>query len=313
MVKKRKMIRIDIEMPRVVVNTLIKELNKPRASSYVPKKENINKLRNAIDTMFLDGECGILRNNEIIINDEEVEYTEEQPDKLSESTGKYIGSGLSVLGVKNLVMKGDFIFHCGSCDTDVVYAEYNGRNSFNFQVKDDLRLTIGYCSSCERSRQQKWDEKNKGLRSKNVRDWQKNNKEKHLKIFSRYVKKRRKYDPVFKLTMNIRSRTKEAFKRSRWNKNSSNKEMLGCSFETAHKHLEIQFTKGMSWDNYGKWHIDHIIPLSSANTEEELKLLCHHKNLQPLWASDNLIKSNKYDEKEKVIMLETIINCKQKQ
>ena len=50
------------------------QLNKPRPSVYNVKPENINKLRNAIDTMFLDGECGILRNNEIIINDEEVEY-----------------------------------------------------------------------------------------------------------------------------------------------------------------------------------------------------------------------------------------------
>ena len=49
----------------------------------------------------------------------------------------------------------------------------------------------------------------------------------------------------------------------------------------------------MSWDNYGKWHIDHIIPLSSANSEDDIYKLCHYTNLQPLWAEDNLKKSNK--------------------
>ncbi len=51
----------------------------------------------------------------------------------------------------------------------------------------------------------------------------------------------------------------------------------------------------MSWDNHTKygWHIDHIIPLASAKTEEELKSLCHYTNLQPLWAKENLSKGAK--------------------
>ena len=49
----------------------------------------------------------------------------------------------------------------------------------------------------------------------------------------------------------------------------------------------------MSWENHGKWHIDHIIPLSTANTEEDILNLCHYTNLQPLWAEDNIKKSNK--------------------
>lgn len=54
------------------------------------------------------------------------------------------------------------------------------------------------------------------------------------------------------------------------------------------------FINGMNWNNYGMWHIDHIKPLYSAKNENELIELCNYKNLQPLWAKDNLIKGKKY-------------------
>jgi hypothetical protein len=53
------------------------------------------------------------------------------------------------------------------------------------------------------------------------------------------------------------------------------------------------FRDGMSWENKGKWHIDHIIPLSSAKTHEDVIKLCHFKNLQPLWEQENKKKGNK--------------------
>lgn len=74
---------------------------------------------------------------------------------------------------------------------------------------------------------------------------------------------------------------------------------MGASYETVFFHLESLFLENMSWENYGKcvegncndyWHIDHIIPLNAANTKEEMELLCHYTNLQPLWAIDNLRK-----------------------
>ena len=72
-----------------------------------------------------------------------------------------------------------------------------------------------------------------------------------------------------------------------------NSKLLGCSYEEVREHLSKQFTEGMSWDNYGEWHIDHIIPLASATTEEEVLKLYHYTNLQPLWAKDNLSKGCK--------------------
>jgi hypothetical protein len=78
------------------------------------------------------------------------------------------------------------------------------------------------------------------------------------------------------------------------NKSKNSKEIIGCSYEELLKHIENKFTTGMCWELVGKEiHIDHIIPLSLAKTEEELYSLCHYTNLQPLWAKDNLAKSNK--------------------
>ena len=57
----------------------------------------------------------------------------------------------------------------------------------------------------------------------------------------------------------------------------------------------------MTWDNYGEWHVDHIIPLSSAENEIELIELCHYRNLQPLWAKENLMKKDKIIEHQKCL------------
>jgi len=57
--------------------------------------------------------------------------------------------------------------------------------------------------------------------------------------------------------------------------------------------IESKFTDNMTWENHGKWHIDHIVPISSAITMAELEKLFHYSNLQPLWAKDNLAKSDK--------------------
>ena len=72
-------------------------------------------------------------------------------------------------------------------------------------------------------------------------------------------------------------------------------EIVGCSWEELKHHLESQFQLNMTWDNHGQygWHIDHIIPLASAKTEEEIYKLNHYTNLQPLWWEDNLEKGDK--------------------
>jgi hypothetical protein len=73
-------------------------------------------------------------------------------------------------------------------------------------------------------------------------------------------------------------------------------QILGCTIQEFKLHIESQFKDGMSWDNRGEWHIDHIMPLSMAKTEDELVRLNHYKNLRPLWAHENLSKSDKTPE-----------------
>lgn len=109
-------------------------------------------------------------------------------------------------------------------------------------------------------------------------------------------KERRQYDPVFLITEKVRTRLWKYLKINNITKKNKTFDIVGCSPIFLKEHLEKQFVDGMSWDNKGLWHIDHIIPLSSAKTEEELYKLCHYTNLQPLWAEDNLKKSNKIVE-----------------
>jgi hypothetical protein len=72
-------------------------------------------------------------------------------------------------------------------------------------------------------------------------------------------------------------------------------ELLGADINTVWNHLESKFKLGMTKDNHGKWHIDHIKPCASFDlTKKEEQLKCfHYTNLQPLWARENLIKSDK--------------------
>ena len=71
--------------------------------------------------------------------------------------------------------------------------------------------------------------------------------------------------------------------------------LLGCSLDFLKQYLEFQFKKGMSWSNYGKWHIDHIKPCASFDLSKpnEQHKCFNYINLQPLWAIDNLRKKDK--------------------
>jgi hypothetical protein len=136
---------------------------------------------------------------------------------------------------------------------------------------------------------------NKKLITTMQQRWRSKNKQKILANNAKYVKQKRKKDIHFKILLNIRSRIGNAIKQNK--KTQKTIVLLGCSMPELITHLEKKFTEGMSWKNHGRkgWHIDHIIPCSSfdlTDTEQQKKCF-HYTNLQPLWAEDNLRKSNK--------------------
>lgn len=108
-----------------------------------------------------------------------------------------------------------------------------------------------------------------------------------------YNRLKRQSDPNFMLADRLRSRLYCAIKGNF--KAGSAVSDLGCSIEFLKEHLESMFQDGMSWDNQGEWHIDHIIPLASFDLQDREQFLkaCHYTNLQPLWAEDNLRKGDK--------------------
>ena len=121
------------------------------------------------------------------------------------------------------------------------------------------------------------------------KEYYSNNKQ----YFSDYTRVKYNNNNLYRLSHVIRNRVRQFLKSKNMKKNNPTFDIVGCSPEFLKEHLGKQFIGGMSWENQGDWHIDHIIPLSSAKTEEEVYKLCHYTNLQPLWAEDNLKKSNK--------------------
>ena len=105
-----------------------------------------------------------------------------------------------------------------------------------------------------------------------------------------YGKKYREDKPYFILW---RSVLRNSLKRIGTKKEDKTNKLLGYSAKELKEHIEKQFINGMSWENWGEWHLDHIKPVSSFDKSEKLSIINSLDNLQPLWAADNLKKSNK--------------------
>lgn len=118
--------------------------------------------------------------------------------------------------------------------------------------------------------------------------------ENKIKI-NNYIKQRKKEDKLYEFSNRIRHLIKRSISKMGYTKKSKTYQILGCDFETVYNHLLKTYKKnyGVDYNFKEKVHIDHIIPISTAKTEEDVVKLCHYTNLQILKAEDNLKKSNK--------------------
>jgi hypothetical protein len=193
---------------------------------------------------------------------------------------------------------------CTKCKKDKYLSDY-GIN------KDRKHGYRSECKECRKEYRRKYRESNKDIISekyKNYIDRVKENsgplnnrvasseeekRKKRNEYQKKYVKNRKENDPAFKLQLSIRKLIYLTFKGHV--KKSKTEEIIGIDFKLFKDFIELKFQEGMNWENYGKWHLDHIIPISSANSEQQIYELNHYTNFQPLWAEDNLKKSNKIE------------------
>lgn len=181
---------------------------------------------------------------------------------------------------------------CSKCKEEKEVCEFNKdstrKDGYVYNCKSCCKTirNLIYYSSIDKNRENHRERQKKHYR---------NNVDRIRVYKKKYENNRLKNDPEFRLHKNIRRRVSLFLQSNNITKSNKTFDIVGCTQQQLKEHIQFQFKDNMSWENYGYygWHIDHIIPLSSAKTEEELYKLCHYTNLQPLWAEDNLKKSNK--------------------
>lgn len=210
---------------------------------------------------------------------------------------------------------------CSSCKTTKPatnnYFSINKRtkDGFSYRCKQ-CRIEAEYWDNLEevKSKRKKYYNNNKDKVSETNRRYKENNPEWYQNYNKSYYKenqdkiketvkknhyRRVKEDVGYRLLQRCRKRLYEAVKGNIKSKRTM--ELIGCSVEHLMKHLESQFQNGMTWENYGEWHVDHIKPcaLYDFSDEKQQKECFNYKNLQPLWAKENLRKSAKYEKVSK--------------
>jgi hypothetical protein len=118
-----------------------------------------------------------------------------------------------------------------------------------------------------------------------------NNKEKLRRENNQWKNNKRKTDGFYRMKINLRHRLRDYLIGESRGKRT--KDIVGLDKVEFKLYIQGKFVDGMSWENYGKWHLDHIKPLCQAKDNEDALLLNHYTNLQPLWAEDNLRKNRK--------------------
>jgi hypothetical protein len=143
----------------------------------------------------------------------------------------------------------------------------------------------------------KWAEQNKEHRKQYLKEYREKNIDNIRKTKRDYERNRKSRDPLYKLISNFRTAIYQVLKENNVEKNKSYFDILQYTPEELINHLEKQFTDTMTWDNYGVWHVDHKLPITSFDIREmgdkEFMRCWCLDNLQPMWGEENIRKSNK--------------------
>jgi hypothetical protein len=142
----------------------------------------------------------------------------------------------------------------------------------------------------------KWSEQNKEHLSKYLKEYREKNVDKIRKSKRDYERNRKSSDPAYKLIANFRTAIYQVLKENNVEKNKHYFDILRYTPEELISHLENLFTDGMTWENYGEWHVDHKTPISSFNFEsiddDSFTECWSLENLQPMWGKENIVKGN---------------------
>ena len=175
--------------------------------------------------------------------------------------------------------------HCKECDREQS-AKYKAKN---LEKVRKVNREYGITNKKKREDYQKeYYQKNRDWILEKVKVyWDKDENKKRRADLKR---ERWKVDENLRLSSNYRCRIYKALKGQK--KSKSTEKLVGCSFIQLKQYLENLFTGGMTWDIYGEWHVDHIIPCASFDLTkiEEQEKCFHYTNLQPLWGYDNIVK-----------------------
>lgn len=155
------------------------------------------------------------------------------------------------------------------------------------------------CKECWHLKDIKISREINRLRDRNYKErnpikYKESQRRRHTKFMKKYLQ-----NPINKLIANYRHQIRSALKSK--SKSKPTLKLLGCTIKKFKIYLENQFEPGMTWDNYGQWHIDHIKPCAcfDLSKKSEQQKCFHYTNLQPLWAKENLKKGSKYNEEKK--------------
>jgi hypothetical protein len=185
---------------------------------------------------------------------------------------------------------------CKKCENDSSKKYY--QNNIEI-IRSKSKIFYEKNKQSELNRRKEHYTKNRERELQNMKKYREKNKQYFVDYNKKYQKNyennRLKTDIMYKLSKNIRRRLVLFLNTKNLSKNNKTFDIIGCTPQFLKEYLESKFQDGMTWENYGYygWHLDHIIPLSTAKNVEELYLLCNYTNLQPLWGIDNIKKSNK--------------------